>query len=234
MSAQYNWWHLLHFSRHHSSGVSCKVCVGDVRENTPIPKVMGVTCKDIVTFATINETSDDCPALQYVEALCCPSAASMCSICKGTKLLVDGKVVDSTEATWTCGEVALAAANNGATSIDCEDFQDYQEYCCPENYAANWKSSITNPSPFSFIKLSPHSYSRYVFICLSLLAIQQLYACNVLVLNFAWPLFYWYYFSTLFKHVQSTSSFFCDNCLLLPIILLISPIALRLFYCLLH
>jgi hypothetical protein len=143
-----------------SSGVSCKVCDGDVRENMPIPDVIA-TCEDIVALAEIiDETSDDCPILQYAEALCCPSAASTCSICKGTKLFADVEVVDSTGVTLTCGEVALDAAEYEALSTDCESYQSLEEYCCPENAATIRKSSITNPLSMSLIKTQPRTYSR--------------------------------------------------------------------------
>jgi len=152
-------------------GASCKVCDGDVRENMPIPGLNGKTCEDIVAHAeTIDETSDDCALLRVAEALCCPSAASTCSICKGTKLFADVEAVDSTGASLACGEVALyVSAEDDASSADCETYQAFEKYCCPVNYAASRTSSVTYPSSsFTFINTSSHAYLRYVvFICSS-------------------------------------------------------------------
>ena len=140
------------------SGVPCKVCDGDVRQDiiVPIPDVTGMTCEDIVDSArTIDESSDICVGLQYVEALCCPSAAYTCSICKGTKLLADVEVVDWTGSTRNCVQIAFDAAEYEATSADCVDHQQsYEVYCCLDNE--------TNPSSSSLVPPPIPPFFRYV------------------------------------------------------------------------
>ena len=128
---------------------SCKVCDGDFRKDMVVPMrdLSGLTCEDVV----LDENSVDCGSRQYAEALCCPSAASTCSICKGTKLFADVEVVDSNGATWTCAHVAYDAAEYEATSADCASHHDYEEYCCPDVYIST--PSTTSPT---------YSGSRYV------------------------------------------------------------------------
>ena len=131
------------------------MCDGDVRQDMVIPALdgVGVTCEDIVRSARlVDETSDGCPPLQYIEALCCPSAASTCSICMATKLLADVEVVGENGATLTCGQVSYDAAEYDATSAECASHHDYEEYCCPDAYI----STASTASPTS-------SASRYVF-----------------------------------------------------------------------
>ena len=123
----------------------------------------GSTCEDIVDSArTIDESSDVCVGLQYVEALCCPSAASTCSICKGTKLLADVEVLSSLSAGLTkrnCVQIAFDAAEYEATSVDCVDHQQsYEVYCCQDDETHPSSSSIKPP------QIPP--FFRYVFTLL--------------------------------------------------------------------
>ena len=138
----------------------------------PIPDVLGLTCEGIIVDAeTTAETSDICASLQYAEALCCPSAASTCSICKGTKLFADVEVVDENGATWTCGQLAYDAARYEPTSADCASHHDYEEFCCPDVYI----STPSTSSPTS-------SVSRYVFTFLYVSGIVLLFIsakCNL-------------------------------------------------------
>ena len=137
------------------SGSSCEVCDGDFRPDILVPfeNLDGATCEDVVL-----ETSIDCFSRQYAEALCCPSAASTCSICKGTKLLADVEVVDSNGATWTCVETAYNAASFEATSEDCTMWLAYEEYCCPDVFIPT-TSSTSPPIDFSTPQ-STYSFSR--------------------------------------------------------------------------
>ena len=138
---------------------SCTVCDGDFREDivVPIPDVLGLTCEGIIVDAeTTAETSDICASLQYAEALCCPSAASTCSICKGTKLLADVEVVYESGGTWTCRQVAYDAAQYEATSADCASHHDYEEYCCPDVFVPS-KPSTSNP-PIGFPTSQPTNF----------------------------------------------------------------------------
>ena len=142
-----------------SSEASCVVCDGDFRPDMLVPfeSIDGVTCEDIVF-----ETSVDCFNRQYAEALCCPSAASTCSICKGTQLSADVEVTDSDGATWTCREVAYYAANREATSADCSSYHSYEEYCCPDVFVPSVPSTSSPPVGFP---TPPPTYLllRYVF-----------------------------------------------------------------------
>ena len=150
------------------SETSCKVCDGDFRKDmvVPIPDVLGLTCEGIIVDAeTTAETSDICAGLQYAEALCCPSAATTCSICKRTKLFSDVEVVDENGATWTCGQVAYDAAQYEPTSEDCASRHNYEEYCCPDVFIPSAPSS--SDPPIGFPTPQPTYFvSRYVIILL--------------------------------------------------------------------
>ena len=93
------------FSFSFFSGVPCQVCGGSpVREGgIVVPSdnnnSAGFSCEEVVLAAEkFDETSVDCANFRYVEALCCPSAASTCSICEGAELLADVEVEDYTGA----------------------------------------------------------------------------------------------------------------------------------------
>ena len=133
---------------------SCTVCDGDFREDIVVPMrdVSGLTCEDVV----LDETSVDCGSRQYAEALCCPSVASTCSICKGTKLLADVEVVYESGGTWTCRQVAYDAAQYEATWADCASHHDYEEYCCPDVFVPS-KPSTSNP-PIGFPTSQPTNF----------------------------------------------------------------------------
>ena len=92
----------------------------------------GVTsCEDaVVEAATLDETSDMCGLYQFFEALCCPSAASTCSICKGTRLL-DDIIVPGTDG-GSCAQLAIFVAKYDITSENCTDIQDWEAFCCPD------------------------------------------------------------------------------------------------------
>ena len=141
----------------------CKVCDGDFRQDMLVPfeSVDGATCADVVLL----ETSIDCPSRRYAEALCCPSAASTCSICKGTKLLADVEVTDYSGVTWSCRELAFYAANLEATSQNCTTYRyGFEMYCCPDIFSSleklleNRDSSILSNNSM-LLSLLPPPYS---------------------------------------------------------------------------
>lgn len=113
----------------YGSEASRAVCNGDFHQDmlVPLESLDGVTCEDILL-----ETSMDCTSHQYAEALCCPSAAQTCSICKGAKLFADVIVADSTGVTQSCREVAFNDADLETTSTDCTLYHNYELYCCPD------------------------------------------------------------------------------------------------------
>jgi hypothetical protein len=101
-----------------------------------------MTCEDVVRWAeAIAEDSADCSSLKMAEALCCPSAASTCSICKGTKLLADVEIVDYVGATFSCRRVAYSVANFEATSAECTSHLGYEASCCPDVFIPPASSS---------------------------------------------------------------------------------------------
>ena len=140
------------------------MCDGDVRPDMLVPfeNLDGATCEDIVDVAkSLEDNSEECSSFQYVEALCCPSAASTCSICKGTKLLADVEVISSTGATFTCGQFAFYAANLEATSVDCTSYHKFEEFCCPDVFIPPPPSS--SPPIGSSTPPPTYSSSRLVF-----------------------------------------------------------------------
>lgn len=110
----------------------CKFCDGGtVRGDTEIPHEDGTTCKGTLEYtAMVAATSDSCVAAKYAEALCCPSAASTCSICKGADLREDVIVPGLVGA--SCAEVAYILADYEMTSADCTTYQDLEAFCCPD------------------------------------------------------------------------------------------------------
>ena len=113
---------------------TCKVCDGvEICKDMEIPleELDGVTCADdVATALLLDASSEECAAYKFSEALCCPSAASTCSICKGTKLFGD-VVVPGTDG-LTCVEVAFFAANNEIASENCTLFENTEAFCCPD------------------------------------------------------------------------------------------------------
>lgn len=134
------------------------MCDGDVWEDMVIPflELVEVTCKDVILEAeTVDEGSVDCRSLQYSEALCCPSAASTCSICKDAQLFPDIEVEDLSGEVWTCGQLAYYAADIEVASADCITYQTFEEYCCPDAFIPIAPStgpptaSLTTPPTYS-------------------------------------------------------------------------------------
>ncbi len=111
------------------------MCDGvEIREDMEIPVegVDGLTCAEVVATApTFDASSGECVDGKFSEALCCPSAASTCSICKGTKLYGD-VVIPGTDGMTTCAEVAFGAARYEMTSANCTVFEDMEAFCCPD------------------------------------------------------------------------------------------------------
>ena len=104
----------------------------------PFENVDDMTCEDVVRWAeAIDEDSADCSSLKLTEALCCPSVASTCSICKGAELLADVEIEHNTGATFSCWRVAYSAANLEATSTSCTSYHGYEESCCPDAFVPN-------------------------------------------------------------------------------------------------
>jgi hypothetical protein len=107
----------------------------------PFENVDDMTCEDVVSWAeAIDEDSAVCSSLKMAEALCCPSAASTCSICKGTKLLADVEIVDYVGATFKCSQTAYYAANLDETSAECTSYLGYEASCCPDVFTSFEKS----------------------------------------------------------------------------------------------
>jgi hypothetical protein len=117
-----------------SSSTTCQVCDGvEIREDMEIPleELDGVTCADdVATASNLDAFSELCDAYKFSEALCCPSAASTCSICKGTKLY-DDVVVPGTDG-MTCVEVAYSAAIHEIASENCTAYENTEAFCCPD------------------------------------------------------------------------------------------------------
>jgi hypothetical protein len=117
-----------------TSTTACKVCDGvEIREDMEIPleELDGETCADdVATASTLDAFSEVCDAYKFSEALCCPSAASTCSICKGTKLY-DDVVVPGTDGT-TCAELAYYAAQYEIASENCTAYEYMEAFCCPD------------------------------------------------------------------------------------------------------
>ncbi len=114
----------------------CNFCDGGtVRQDTEIPYFDGYfggqTCGDILT-STESEgaTSEKCGDAIFTEALCCPSKASTCSICKGVDLRDD--VIIPGSGGLTCVELAYSATFVEMTSANCTMLQDLEAYCCPD------------------------------------------------------------------------------------------------------
>ena len=114
----------------------CNFCDGGtVRQDTEIPYFGGYfdgqTCGDILT-STESEgaTSESCGDAIFAEALCCPSKASTCSICKGVDLRDD--VIIPGSGGLTCVQLAYLATLEEMTSANCTNFQDLEAYCCPD------------------------------------------------------------------------------------------------------
>ena len=125
------------------------MCDGDVRPDMLVPfeNLDGATCEDIVDVAkSLEDNSEECSSFQYVEALCCPSAASTCSICKGAALLVDVAIVDYVGATFKCSQTAYYAANLEATSAECTTYHGYEASCCPDVFTSS-EISTANQVP---------------------------------------------------------------------------------------
>ena len=126
----------------------------------------GVTCEDVVAAATLLEdNSEECAALQSVEALCCPSVASTCSICKGTKLLADVEVgiADSTGTALNCGQVAYAAYIIETSSAACATYHSLEEYCCPDVFTSSEKSMVAREFSTMSINATSPSFPPPLF-----------------------------------------------------------------------
>jgi hypothetical protein len=116
------------------SGATCNICDGvDIREDVEIPldELDGVTCADVVIYSqTVDASSEVCDTYTFFEALCCPSAASTCSICKGAKLKADF-IVPGTDG-LSCGYVAYEAAAYEIGSENCTVYEGAEAFCCPD------------------------------------------------------------------------------------------------------
>jgi hypothetical protein len=127
----------LHFALHSTLSpitdvALCNFCDGgSIRGDTLIPDQDGITCERALEIvATEESSSENCAAAQYAEALCCPSKASTCSICKGADLREDVVVPGSDG--MTCVEVAYFVAEYEMTSANCTLYQDLEAFCCPD------------------------------------------------------------------------------------------------------
>ena len=130
----------------------CNFCDGgSIRGDTLIPDQDGITCERALEIvATEESSSENCAAAQYAEALCCPSKASTCSICKGADLR-DDVVVPGLEG-MTCVEVAYIMAEYEMTSANCTLTQDGLEaFCCPDPEVHSSKCYLCGEDGFESI-----------------------------------------------------------------------------------
>ncbi len=147
------------FEKYCCPDAPCKVCDGDFRQDMLVPfeNVDGATCADAVLGSSLY-----CSSRQFAEALCCPSAASTCSICKGTKLLADVEVTDYlTGVTWSCRDIAYYAAQKKPSTSDCRVYLSWEAYCCPDVFSSweNRDSSILINNSMLLSLLPPPIYS---------------------------------------------------------------------------
>ena len=95
-----------------------------------------MTCADVVIYSqTVDASSEVCDTYTFFEALCCPSAASTCSICKGAKLKADF-IVPGTDG-LRCGYVAYEAGLFDIGSENCTNYEVAEAFCCPDADTVN-------------------------------------------------------------------------------------------------